>query len=92
MPQLEAQIRAEKREDVVAGEFGFTVAFTNTGAEPTRLNVHQASHPALVLDLRDRNDREVLLPPPSAPDALDLEEGELIEPGGTVDDRLRRIP
>ena len=84
MPQLEAQIRAEKRDDVVAGEFGFTVAFTNTGAEPTRLNVHQASHPALVLDLRDRNDREVLLPPPSAPDALDLEEGELIQPGGMV--------
>ncbi len=84
MPQLEAQIRGEKREDVVAGEFGFTVAFTNSGTEPARLNVHQASHPALALDVRDRNDREVRLAPPSAPDAQDLEEGDLIAPGGTI--------
>ena len=82
MPQLKRRFEPEKREAAwSAGEFGFTVAFTNTGAEP--LNISQASHPALVLDLRDRNDREVLLPPPSAPDALDLEEGELIEPGGS---------
>lgn len=84
MPQLEAQIRGEKREDVVAGEFGITVAFTNAGSEPVRLNVHQASHPALVLDVRDRNDREVLLAPPSAPDAQDMEEGDLIEPGKSI--------
>ncbi len=84
MPQLEAQIRGEKREDVVAGEFGITVAFTNGGSEPVRLNVHQASHPALVLDVRDRNDREVPLPPPSAPDAEDLAEGNLIEPGKSI--------
>ena len=84
MPQLEAQMRAEQREDVVAGEFGITVAFTNTGDAPARLNVHQASHPALVLDVRDRDDRPVLLPPPSAPDAEDLEEGQVIEPGATV--------
>ncbi len=84
MPQLEAQIRTERQEDAVAGEFGFTVEFTNTGTEPTRLNIHQASHPALVLDVRDRNDREVLLPPPSAPDAQDLEEGDLIEPGKSI--------
>ena len=84
MPQLEAQIRGERREDVVAGEFGFTVAFTNTDAKQARLNVHQASHPALVLDVRDRNDREVLLPAPSAPDAQDLEPGQVIKPGDTV--------
>jgi hypothetical protein len=84
MPQLEAQIRAEKPEDVVAGELTVSVSFTNTGSEPARLNVHQASHPALALDVRDRNDREVFLPPPSAPDALDLEEGEAIAPGESV--------
>jgi hypothetical protein len=38
----------------------------------------------LVLDVRDRNGREVRLPPPSAPDAQDLEEGQLIEPGGSI--------
>jgi hypothetical protein len=84
MPQLEAQIRGEKREDVVAGEFGITVTFTNASPEPARLNVHQASHPALALDVRDRNDREVPLPPPSAPDAQDLEQGQLIEPGASI--------
>jgi hypothetical protein len=84
MPALEAQVRAEVHDDVVAGEFGITVVFTNTGSEPARLNVHQAAHPALALDVRDREDREVHLPPPSAPDALDLEEGQLIEPGGTI--------
>jgi hypothetical protein len=76
--------RAKKRDDVVAGEFGITVVFAKTSAEPARLNVHQASHAALVLDVRDRNDREVLLPPPSAPDAEDLDEGQLIPPGESI--------
>jgi len=84
MPQLEAEVRSERREDVVAGEFVFSVTFTNSSAEPARLNVHQASHPALVLDVRDRNDRPVLLPPPSAPDKEDLEEGQIIRPGESV--------
>jgi hypothetical protein len=83
MPLLEAQIRAEESEDVVAGELTIAVTFTNTSSEPVRLNVHQASHPALVLDVRDQNDREVLLPPPSAPDEGDLE-GEVIDPGESV--------
>jgi hypothetical protein len=84
MPQLETRIRAEKLEDVAAGEFSFSVAFTNSSSEPARLNLHQASHPALVLDVRDRNDREVLLPPPSVPDKEDLEEGQVIAPGESV--------
>lgn len=84
MPQLEAEVGSEKREDVAAGEFTFTVVFTNSSSEPARLNVHQASHPALVLDVRDRNDHEVLLPPPSAPDREDLEEGQLIAPGESL--------
>jgi hypothetical protein len=84
MPQLEAQAQAEKREDAVAGEFTFTVVFINSSSEPARLNVHQASHPALALDVRDRSDHEVLLPPPSAPDREDLGEGQLIVPGESV--------
>jgi hypothetical protein len=84
MPQLEAAIRSENREDVVAGEFTISVTFTNSSAEPAQLNVHQASHPALVLDVRDRNDRVVLLSPPSAPDEEDLEEGQVIGPGDRV--------
>lgn len=84
MPRLEAQARTEQVEDVVAGGFAITVSFTNPGGEPARLNVHQASHPALVLDVRDGNDKSVLLAPPSAPDALDLEEGEAIPPGGSL--------
>lgn len=84
MPQLEAQIRAEELEDVVAGELHIAVTFTNTSDAPARWNVHQASHPALVLDVRDQNDREVLLPPPSAPGVHDLEEEEVIAPGESV--------
>jgi hypothetical protein len=84
MPRLEATVGTETREDVVAGEFRISVTFRNAGSEPARLNLHQAAHPALVLDVRDRNDKEVLLPPPSAPDAADLEEGEIIPPGDSV--------
>lgn len=84
MPQLEAQAQAEKREDAVAGEFTFTVVFINSSSEPARLNVHQASHPALALDVRDSSDDEVLLPPPSAPHRADLEEGQLIAPRESV--------
>jgi hypothetical protein len=84
VPQLEAEIRAEKREDVAAGEFSFTVVFSNSSSNPARLNVHQASHPSLALDVRDSNDQEVLLPPPSAPDRDDLEDGQLIAPEESV--------
>jgi hypothetical protein len=84
VPQLEAEVRAEQREDVAAGEFSFTVVFSNSSSNPARLNVHQASHPSLALDVRDSDDREVLLPPPSAPDRDDLEEGQLIAPEESV--------
>lgn len=84
MPQFDALVRAEKTQDAVPGEFTIVVTFTNTGGTPARLNRHQASHPALVLDVRDSKDAVVLLPPPSAPDALDLGPGEEVPPGGEL--------
>jgi hypothetical protein len=84
MPDLAATLRVDKQEDVAAAEFALTVTFTNNGSEPQTLNTSQASHPALVLDVRDRNGEHVLLPPPSAPGAEDLAPGELIPPGGSV--------
>jgi hypothetical protein len=84
MTQLRAHLRAEKTQDVIAGELAVTVTFTNGGDETVRLNTHQASHPALVLDVRDGKNEEVLLAPPSAPDAEDLEPGEPVEPGAEL--------
>lgn len=84
MPQLEARGRAEKATDVVPGDFRIAVTFTNAGDQPFRLNTRQASHPALVLEVRDSTDDPVLLAPPSAPDALDLKPGEEIAPGRDV--------
>jgi hypothetical protein len=84
MPQLEADIWAEKGEDAVPGELTLTVVLRNSGSDEVRLNTHQASHPALVLDVRDKNDVPVLLPPPSAPDAEDLAPGQVVSPGGSI--------
>src|SRR5262245_25662997 len=81
MPQLQALVRAEKIQDVIPGEFLLEVVVANRGKAPARLNMHQASHPALVLDLRDGKDEPVLLPAPSAPDEFDLAPGEEIAPG-----------
>ena len=84
MTQLQAQISAEKTQDVIAGEFAITVTFINGGDETVRLNTHQASRPALVLDVRDSRNEEVLLAPPSVPDAEDLEPGEPVEPNAEL--------
>ena len=50
MPQLEVQVRTEESEEVVAGELAITVTFINTSNERARFDVHQAAHPALVLE------------------------------------------
>jgi hypothetical protein len=84
MPQLEASARAERTEEVPAGEFSVTLAFRNGSNQPARLNLHQASHPALVLDVRDSKGDVVLLAPPSGPDEQDLAPGEPIAPGAEV--------
>ena len=84
MPLLQAEVRAEQTVEVVAGEFAITITFANVGDSAAQLNTHQASHPALVLDVRNGRDEQVLLPPPSAPDAQDLEPGRIIVPGEDV--------
>jgi hypothetical protein len=84
MTQLQARITAETTREVIPGEFAVTVTFVNSSDEVARLNVHQAAHPALTMDVRDSKDAVVLLAPPSAPDAEDLEPGEPIEPGAEV--------
>jgi hypothetical protein len=84
MPQLRAEVRSKDREEADPGELRITVEFTNDGAEPVPLNLHQAAHPALVLEVEDPNGKAVRLPPPSAPDTEDLEAGQLIGPGESV--------
>jgi hypothetical protein len=84
MPQLEVTLKARQDQDVIPGEFVIEATFTNVGREPTRFNLHQASHAALVLDLRDHTYRPVFLGPPSGPDKEDLGPGEVIAPSESV--------
>jgi hypothetical protein len=48
------------------------------------MNLAQASHPSLVLEVRDSREQRVLLPPPSAPDEKELGPGEEIAAGQSV--------
>ena len=84
MPQLEVTLKPRRDQDVIPGEFVIEATFTNVSHEPARLNIHQASHPALVMDLRDSIDKPILMPPPSGPDKDDFGPGELIPPGQLV--------
>jgi hypothetical protein len=84
MPQLVISLKAEHREDVVAGEFRVRASFENRSDGPARLNIHTASHPALVLEVKDAKDETVPLPPPSAPGPKDLERGDIVEPGAST--------
>ena len=85
MPPLEVSLRAPKTDDAVPGDFMVKATFANAGPEPTTLNLSQASHPGLALELLDSGDKIVHLPPPSAPDERDLEKGETIAQGQSVD-------
>jgi hypothetical protein len=83
MPRLSVTLSARVTKSVVPGEFSVTAVFTNTGEESTPLNVSQAEHPALVLQVRDGDDQCVLLPPPHAPEEdehiAELKPGESLE-------------
>jgi hypothetical protein len=84
MPRLQVQLEPKARKDVVPGEFGLRATFTNASEKPAELNVHQAGHPSLTLEVRDERDQPVPMPPPSAPDELDLAAPEEIQPGASV--------
>jgi hypothetical protein len=84
MPSLEVALQAEVRDEVVAAELRVEATFTNTNEQRTRINRHTASHPGLVLEVRNSKDEPVLLAPPSAPGPADLDEGEVVEPGGSL--------
>lgn len=80
---LRALAEPERGGPVDPGEAALEVTVRNEGAEPVRFNRHQASHPALVLQVRDEANRPVLLAPPSAPGREDLVEGQ-VGPGESV--------
>src|SRR5262245_40371813 len=86
MPDLQVALRQPQqyREPPPPGEVAVEAVFTNTSSGETRLNLHQASHPALVLEIVDEKGEALPIQPPSAPDAEDLAPGQVIAPGGSV--------
>jgi hypothetical protein len=84
MPRLQVTLRPSAEREVVPGEFALDAMFSNAGSEPASLNLHQASHPALVLEVRDDKGEQVAIAPPSAPDEQDLGPPQEIGPGESV--------
>jgi hypothetical protein len=84
MPQLEVELTAERREQIVPGEFGVVAALRNTGDEVAYLNRAQAAHPALVLEVVDAKGEAVYMRPPDAPREDQGGRGDPIEPGAVV--------
>ncbi len=86
MPALSVEMKAPTTRDqgLLPGDLAIDATFTNTTGDATYLNVHQASHPALVLEVRDARNELVRLAPPSAPDADDLAPGQELKPGESV--------
>lgn len=76
-PGLRAVAKPEREGAVDPGEAALEVTIRNERDEPVPFNRHQASHPALVLQVRDEADRPVLLAPPSAPGAEEVVGQEL---------------
>lgn len=84
MPQFRATLWAPATREVLPENFALQATFTNTSSKPAQMNLAQASHSSLVLEVRDSRDQEVLLPPPSAPDKKELGPGEKIAAGQSV--------
>lgn len=84
MPQLHITLKAPVSRDVLPGDLVIEATFTNANSEPAMLNLSQASHPSLVLEVQDSRGKELHLPPPSAPDEKELGPGEQIAPGQSV--------
>jgi hypothetical protein len=84
MPQLRVDLTSEDRVGITPGESGVVAIFTNGSDEVAQLNVAQASHPSLVLEVEDAQGETVLLGAPDAPTERDSGPGEAVEPGGSV--------
>ncbi|MGZ8449763.1 MAG: hypothetical protein ACXWWV_09250, partial [Candidatus Deferrimicrobiaceae bacterium] len=84
MLQFRATLRAPATREVLPRDFTLETTFTNTSSQPAQMSLAQASHPSLVLEVRDSRDQRVLLPPPSAPDEKELGPGEEITAGQSV--------
>lgn len=84
MPDLEVRLRPSAAEDVIPGEFSVEATFLNVSSESISLAVYQASHSSLVLEVRDSEDRPILLHPPGSPDERDLESRETLAPNGSI--------
>jgi hypothetical protein len=76
-------VEREKEGSIDPGDAAFSATFRNESPEAARFNRHQAAHPALVLEVRDEQDRPVFISPPSAPDERDLR-AETVGPGESV--------
>ena len=83
MPQLRVELEPVTREKVAPGEVRLRATFTSAGDEPVRLDLEQAHHPSLVLEVVDEAGDPVLLPPPSAPHVA-KGEAEFLRPGATA--------
>ena len=84
MTQLRVELHTERREQIVPGEFGVVAEFTNISDTVAHLNTAQAERPALALEIRDAQEKTVLLRPPHAPEKGEGGPGEPIEPGATL--------
>jgi hypothetical protein len=84
MPPLSVMLLSKAEGVAPPAEVSVDVTFTNRSDEPARLNLSQAAHPSLVLEVLDEKGERVLLPPPTAPDEADLLPGQPIEPGESV--------
>jgi hypothetical protein len=82
MPKFRVSLEVPTNETTAPGEFWIEATFTNESDAAATLNISQAEHPSLVLQVHDVNDRCVLLQPPHAPDEKDRV--ETIEAGQSV--------
>jgi hypothetical protein len=83
MAQLQVSLRSLARS-ARPGDVSLEATFTNASKEDARLNLRQASNPALVLHILDEKGQRVLMPPPTPPRADDLGAGQTIKPGASV--------
>src|SRR6266567_781118 len=81
MPNLQVTLKPSAEQDVVPGDFTVEATFINADDQNAVLNLSQASHPSLVLEVSNGEGKRVLLAPPGAPDERDMAPAEPLPPG-----------